>query len=308
MRNFIALFLCMNSETNTLFPTKVTLRNKERLLLLDKPIVMGILNIAPDSFYDGGKYTDATAILKQAEKIIAEGADIIDIGAYSSRPGAENISFEEEWNRLSRALDVIRSKYEDVIISVDTFRAEIVRKSAHEYKVQIINDISGGLLDPEMLDTIISLNLPYIIMHMAGNPQNMQKHTNYTNVIDEILRFLGKQADKLISKGARDIIIDPGFGFGKSLEQNYQLLSHLDIFKTLEMPILVGFSRKSMIYRHLGITSDEALNGTEVLNTIALMKGADILRVHDVKETKQAISLYSKTVEEGKNYLKQASY
>jgi dihydropteroate synthase len=295
-------------DKDTFFKKKRFINCGGKYLDLSTPRVMGIINITPDSFYDGGKYTDTPAILKQAEKMIAEGADIIDIGAYSSRPGAENITVEEEWNRLARALDAIRDKYEDIIISVDTFRAEIARKSAHEYKVQIINDISGGLLDPEMLDTIVSLNLPYIIMHMAGNPQNMQKHTNYTNVIDEILRFLGSQADKLISKGARDIIIDPGFGFGKTLEQNYQLLSHLDIFKTLEMPILVGFSRKSMIYRHLGITSDGALNGTEVLNTIALMKGADILRVHDVKETKQAISLYSKTVEEGKNYLKQASY
>ena len=295
-------------DKDTFFKKKRFINCGGKYLDLSAPRIMGVLNITPDSFYDGGKYTDAPSILKQAGKLIDEGADIIDIGAYSSRPGAENISAEEEWNRLSRALDTIRGKYPDFIVSVDTFRAEIARKAKNEFSVQIINDISGGMLDPEMFDAIASLGVAYIIMHMSGNPQNMHLNINYTNVIDDIFRFLGNRAETLVSKGANDVIIDPGFGFGKTLDQNYQLLSYLAVFKTLGLPVLTGFSRKSMVYRLLGITPAEALNGTEVLNTIALMKGADILRVHDVKETKQAIALYSKTIEEGKNYLDQTVY
>lgn len=295
-------------DKDTFFRKKRFINCGGKYLDLSTPRIMGILNITPDSFYDGGKYADAAAISKQADKLVEEGADIIDVGAYSSRPGSENISPSEEWGRLSRALAAIREKYPEAILSADTFRAEIARKAIEEYHVEIINDISGGTMDPEMFDTIASLRVPYIIMHISGNPQNMQLRTNYTNVIDDIFRFLGNRAKMLVSKGVNDIIIDPGFGFGKTLDQNYQLLAHLEIFKTLGFPVLNGFSRKSMIYRLLGITSDEALNGTEVLNTIALMKGADILRVHDVKETKQAISLYLKTIEEGKNYLDQTAY
>jgi dihydropteroate synthase len=288
-------------DKDTFFRKKRFINCGGKYLDLSTPRIMGILNTTPDSFFDGGKYNDAGSIIQRIDTIISDGADIVDIGAYSSRPGAEDISQVEEWSRLSRALDIIRKKYPDTILSVDTFRAEIARKAVNEYGVQIINDISGGLLDPEMHDVIVSLGVPYIIMHMSGNPQNMQQKTDYTNVTAEVLRFLGIQAEKLIIKGVKDIIVDPGFGFGKTLNQNYELLSKLEIIKSLGFPLLVGLSRKSMISRFLNITPDESLTGTIVLDTIALMKGSDILRVHDVKETKQAVVLYTKTIEESKN-------
>jgi dihydropteroate synthase len=288
-------------DKDTFFRKKRFINCGGKYLDLSTPRIMGILNTTPDSFFDGGKYNDAGSIIQRTDTIISDGADIVDIGAYSSRPGAENISQVEEWSRLSRALDIIRKKYPDTILSVDTFRAEIARKAVNVYGVQIINDISGGLLDPEMHDMVVSLGVPYIIMHMSGNPQNMQQQTDYTNVTAEVLRFLGIQAEKLIIKGVKDIIIDPGFGFGKTLNQNYELLSKLEIFKSLGFPLLVGLSRKSMISRFLNITPEESLTGTLVLDTIALMKGSDILRVHDVKETKQAVDLYTKTIEESKN-------
>jgi dihydropteroate synthase len=290
-------------DKDTFFEKKQFINCGGKYLDLSIPRVMGILNATPDSFYDGGKYPDALSILKQTDRMIAEGADIIDVGAYSSRPGAVDITSIEEWDRLSMALETIRENYPELIVSVDTFRSEIAIKAIEKFSVQIINDISGGTLDRGMFDAVASLRVPYIIMHMTGNPQNMQQKTNYKDIIEEIIKFLGNQIERLTSKGVNDIIIDPGFGFGKTLEQNYQLLCHLDAFKTLGLPIIAGLSRKSMVYRLLEITPDEALNGTSVLNTLALMKGTNILRVHDVKEAKQVVCLYTKTLEEGKNYL-----
>jgi dihydropteroate synthase len=295
-------------DKDTFFENKHLINCRGKFLDLSTPRIVGVINVTPDSFFDGGKYPDKHSILVQVNKMISEGADIIDVGAYSSRPGAVHITKEEEWRRLSVAFETIRNDYSENILSVDTFRAEIAQKSVNEFRVSIINDISGGTLDPDMFDTITSLQVPYIMMHMRGDPQNMQKQTNYNDLIRDIIEFFGKQTEILTSKGVHDIIVDPGFGFGKTLEQNYQLLDHLDAFKILGFPIMIGVSRKSMIYRFLGNTPEEALNGTTVLNTLALTKGANLLRVHDVKEAKHVVNLYIKTIEEGKNYLNQMGY
>jgi dihydropteroate synthase len=295
-------------DKDTFFENKHLINCRVKYLDLSTPRIVGVINVTPDSFFDGGKYHDKQSILAQVKKMINEGADIIDVGAYSSRPGAIHITKEEEWRRLSFAFETIRNDFSENILSVDTFRAELAQKSVNEFKVSIINDVSGGMLDPEMFETIISLQVPYIMMHMHGDPQNMQKQTSYNDLVRDIIEFFGKQTEILTSKGVHDIIVDPGFGFGKTLEQNYQLLEHLDAFKILGFPIMIGVSRKSMIYRFLGNTADEALNGTTVLNTLALTKGANLLRVHDVKEAKQVVDLYIKTIEEGKNYLNQMGY
>lgn len=239
--------------------------------------------------------------------MLEEGADLIDIGAYSSRPGATEISEKEELDRLQKALSWVREEHPDAILSVDTFRSGVARKVVEEFGVAIINDISGGMLDTEMIDTIADLNVVYILMHMPGNPKSMQKNTNYTDMIREIIEFLARQTENLRSKGIVDIIADPGFGFGKTLDQNYQLLGNLSAFKILQLPLLAGISRKSMIYRFLQTTPEETLTGTCVLNTIALQNGADILRVHDVKEAKQTIELVMKTKTEENRYLEQIS-
>ncbi len=267
------------------------------------PKIMGILNITPDSFYDGGRYTDKKSILSKTQILVSEGAEIVDIGAYSSRPGAEHISEKKELQRLTMALEIIRKKYPALILSVDTFRSLIAQKVVKEYDVNIINDISGGMLDKKMHDTMAKLQVPYIIMHMPGTPKNMQSKTIYKDIIQDIIDFLGIQVASLKRKGLNDIIIDPGFGFGKTIEQNYQLLAQLDAFKILECPVLAGISRKSMIYRVLHNTTEDSLTGTVALNMFALTKGADILRVHDVKEAKQTVQLFLKTEEEGKKYL-----
>lgn len=268
-----------------------TINCKGFLLDLSKPVVMGILNITPDSFYDGGKYFEKNKALKRAEKIISEGGKIIDIGAYSSRPGAENISQKEELRRLIPVLKIVKNKLPKAIISVDTFRPEIAKIVVNDYEVAIINDISGGNPAEKMLETISQLNVPYILMHTKGTPKTMQNNPNYKNLLTEILTFFAKKIQQAKLLGINDLIIDLGFGFGKTIEHNFELLENLEKFKIFDLPLLVGISRKSMIYKKLNVNSEKSLAGTIALNTKALIKGADILRVHDVKEAVQTITL-----------------
>ncbi|MBI9062795.1 MAG: dihydropteroate synthase [Marinilabiliaceae bacterium] len=254
---------------------------------------MGILNITPDSFFDGGKYQHRDAILKRCDQILDEGGDMIDIGAYSSRPGAVHVAEQEEGSRLIEVLSWIREIYPRVILSVDTFRASVAEKCVREFSVDIINDISGGVMDKLMFETISRLKVPYIMMHMKGIPQNMQMNPVYENLIKEISLFFSNQLDRLTALGVSDVILDPGFGFGKTIDHNYQLMNGMEQFDLFKLPVLVGVSRKSMIYKLLDIESAAALNGTTVLNTIALTKGANILRVHDVKEAVECVKLVS---------------
>ena len=265
-----------------------------KLMDLSEPQVMGILNVTPDSFYAGSRGVTNGYILDRCQQILDEGASIIDIGAYSSRPNAQHISAEEEMSRLRTGLELIRKHHPEAIVSVDTFRADIARMCVEEYGVAIINDISAGNMDEQMFSTIARLGVPYIIMHMKGTPQNMQENPHYNHFLKEIFYYFSEKVQKLRDLGAKDIIIDPGFGFGKTIEHNYELMNHLEEFHLFELPILVGISRKSMIYRLLGITPEEALNGTTALNTIALTKGAHILRVHDVKEAVETIRIVEK--------------
>lgn len=289
----------MNSK-DTFFSKKHTLNIRGDLINLSRPKVMGILNITPDSFYDGGRYNRMDLMTEQAEKLISEGAAFIDIGAWSSRPGAKHITEEEELNRLKPIVDLIRKRFPDTIVSVDTFRSGIARIMVEEYGVDMINDISAGSMDPEMFKTIADLHVPYIIMHMQGTPADMQINPEYNNITREILTFFSEKLQALKLLGVTDIIVDPGFGFGKSVDHNYELLVNLDSFSMIELPVMVGLSRKSMIYKFLGIGPDEALNGSTVLHSIALFKGADILRVHDVKEAMEAITLLEKIKESQK--------
>jgi len=284
---------------DTFFSKKLTINCHGVIIDFSVPKVMGILNVTPDSFYDGGRYSNEEEILKRVELLIDEGADIIDIGAYSSRPGAKEISIEEEIKRLNIALKIVRNKYQDSIISVDTFRSEVARWSVEKYGVDIINDISAGDLDKNMFQTVADLQVPYIMMHMKGTPVNMQHEPHYENVVKEIMMYFSEKVNQLREIGVNDIIIDPGFGFGKTIEHNYQLLKHLGDFKWFNLPILAGVSRKSMIHKFLNINPDESLNGTSVINTIALLNGADILRVHDVKQAKEAVQLIQKLKESG---------
>ncbi|WP_455586973.1 dihydropteroate synthase [Bacteroides sp.] len=265
-----------------------------QLLDLSVPQVMGILNVTPDSFYAGSRTQTEADITKRVQQILDEGATIIDIGAYSSRPNAENISSEEEMRRLRMGLEILKRDYPDAIISVDTFRADVAELCVKEYGVAIINDIAAGEMDPDMFETVARLGVPYIMMHMQGTPQNMQSEPHYDNMLREIFMYFAAKVQQLRELGVKDIILDPGFGFGKTLEHNYELMAHLEEFKIFELPLLVGVSRKSMIYRLFGSTPQEALNGTAVLNTVALMKGADILRVHDVREAVEAVKMVEK--------------
>ena len=265
-----------------------------RLLDLSTPQVMGVLNVTPDSFYSGCRAQTDEAIAERARQILEEGASIIDIGAYSSRPNCVDISPEEELNRLRYALKILNEVHPDAIISVDTFRASVAEVCVKEYGVAIINDISGGEMDKNMFDTVIDLQVPYIMQHMQGTPQDMQNSPHYDNLMRETFLYFSEKIQTLHDRGLNDIILDPGFGFGKTLDHNYELLSHLEEFKIFELPILVGLSRKSMITKLLDIPTTEALNGTTVANTIALMKGADIIRVHDVKEAVQAVKIVQK--------------
>ena len=265
-----------------------------RLLDLSTPQVMGILNVTPDSFYAGSRSRTEAEIAARACQILDEGASIIDIGAYSSRPNAEHISPEEEMQRLRTGLEILNRNHPDAIISVDTFRAEVARQCVEEYGAAIINDISAGEMDEQMFPTVARLNVPYIMMHMQGTPQNMQKEPHYENLLKEVFMYFARKVRQLRDLGMKDIILDPGFGFGKTLEHNYELMAHLEEFGIFELPLLVGVSRKSMIYRLFGATPQEALNGTTVLDTVALMKEADILRVHDVREAVEAVRLIEK--------------
>ena len=259
------------------------------------PKVMGILNITPDSFYDGGKFKDDQKIKNHINKMINDGMDILDIGGYSSRPGASEVSISEELERVIPTLIFIKKNFKNLIISIDTFRSEVAKASLIE-GADIINDISAGVFDSKMMDVISKFNCPYILMHMKGNPRNMQNSPKYKHTSVEIIQFLAERIKVARKKNIVDIIVDPGFGFGKTVEHNFEILNNLENFKALDAPLLTGFSRKSMIFKTLKTTSDEALNGTSSLNTIALMKGANILRVHDVKEAKECIILYEKTI------------
>lgn len=270
-----------------------TLNLKGELHSYDRPQVMGIVNVTPDSFFPGSRTMGKSEIAYRVENMLHDGADFIDIGAYSSRPGAEDVSPTEEADRLGVGLEVIRSIDASIPVSVDTFRADVARQAIVEMGADIVNDISGGTLDEDMFATAAKLKVPYILMHMRGTPATMQQHTNYDDVVAEVLSDMSAKLRELRLLGVADVIIDPGFGFSKTLEQNYELMKALEIYEeALEAPILVGISRKSMITRALGITADEALNGTTVLNTIALMRGASFIRVHDVKEAVQARTLY----------------
>ncbi len=272
----------------------MTINCNGRLLDLSEPKIAGILNITPDSFYDGGKYTAEKEISFKVKKLVSEGADIIDVGAFSSRPGAEFISVKEEKKRLDKALNIIRNIFPDIILSVDTYRSEIAEFVVNNYNVDIINDISGGNFDEKMFETIANLQVPYIIMHMKGTPADMQNNPQYSDVVKELLKYFSEKIEIAKKTGINDIIIDPGFGFGKTIKHNYQILSGLELFQIAERPVLVGLSRKSMIYKLNNETPEDALPGTIALNMIALQKGANILRVHDVKETKQVIEVYKK--------------
>ena len=261
------------------------------LLDLSVPCVMGILNITPDSFYAGSRMQTEAEIAARAQQILDEGAGIIDIGAYSSRPNAENVSPREEMERLRMGLEILRKTHPGAVISVDTFRADVARMCVEEYGVAIINDIAAGEMDADMFRTVVELNVPYIMMHMQGTPQNMQQHPHYDNLLKEVFLYFAQKVQQLRDLGMKDIILDPGFGFGKTVEHNYELLAHLEEFRVFELPLLVGVSRKSMIYRLLGNTPQDALNGTTVLDTICLLKGADILRVHDVREAVEKVKI-----------------
>lgn len=261
-----------------------------KLIDLSTPKIMGILNITPDSFFDGGKYSNPAAIILQVDKMLKEGATFIDIGAYSSRPGAKHISEKEELERILPVVKLLIQEFPKILISVDTFRSAIAEKCINNGAC-MINDISAGNMDTTMFSLIAKLQVPYIMMHMQGTPQNMQTNPTYDNVVKDVLYYFSKKINELRNLGVNDIITDVGFGFGKTIEQNYKLLKHLDLFKNLNVPMLAGLSRKSMLFKPLEITQDNALNATTSANTIALLKGANILRVHDVKEAFEAVKI-----------------
>lgn len=265
-----------------------------RLLDLSTPQVMGILNITPDSFYAGSRMETEEEIADRARQIIGEGASIIDVGAYSSRPNAEHITGEEEMRRLRTGLEIVNRNHPDAIISVDTFRAGVAEQCVKDYGVAIVNDISAGEMDEHMFRTVAELGVPYIMMHMLGTPQDMQKEPHYDSLLREVFLYFARKVQQLRDLGGKDIILDPGFGFGKTLDHNYELMGHLEEFQIFELPVLVGVSRKSMIYKLLGGTPQDSLNGTTVLDTVALMKGANILRVHDVRQAVEAVRMVEK--------------
>lgn len=267
---------------------------KGTLISLQSPLVMGILNITPDSFYAGSRKQTEAEINKRIETILREGGQIVDVGGYSSRPDAADVSPEEEMDRLAFALNILQAHYPDTIVSIDTFRADIARRCVEEYGAAMINDIAGGELDADMFRTVADLQVPYIMMHMRGTPQTMQQYTTYDHLIVDIRKYFADKVYQLQLMGVNDIILDPGFGFSKTLDQNYQLMHYLKEFTIFELPMLVGISRKGMIYKLLETTPSDSLNGTTVLNTLALLNGADILRVHDVKEAVEVVRLVDK--------------
>ena len=279
-----------SSVEDTHFPINRHLRLKDKLFDLSTPKVMGIVNLTPDSFYQSSRISADKELLKHVESMLNDGMDILDLGGYSSRPGAKNVSIQDEIDRVKIPIQQIKNAFPSLPLSLDTFRSDVAEVGINE-GIEIINDISAGLLDDRILDVVAAAKVPYIAMHMQGNMETVHNTFEYGELFNEMVRYFSERISTLQSKGIHDIILDPGFGFSKSIEQNYQLLNQLDQFQLLEKPILVGFSRKSMIYKKLNKTAEESLNGTTVLNTIALSKGASILRVHDVKEAKEIISL-----------------
>ena len=274
-----------------------TINCQGRLFDLSTPQVMGILNLTPDSFYAGSRRQDEAGIVARCHQIVSEGGTMIDVGAYSSRPGAGNVTEEEEMDRLRYGLRILRRELPKAVVSVDTFRASVAKMCVEEYGADIINDISGGSLDNQMFRTVAQLGVPYILMHMQGEPRTMQQAPHYEDLLREICLYFARRVQSLREIGVRDVILDPGFGFGKTLEHNYELMQHLEEFQAFGLPVLVGVSRKSMIYKLLNNSPEAALNGTTVLNTIALMKGAQILRVHDVYAASEAVRITAKMAE-----------
>lgn len=270
-------------------PYSLNLRG--RLVTLERPWVMGIVNITPDSFYRGSRVTDEQTLIERVSQMLDAGADVLDLGACSTRPGSEQVSAQGEMERLQWALDIVRRLAPDAILSVDTYRADVARRCVEEWGVDIINDISGGTLDAAMFETVAQLRVPYVLMHMRGTPDTMSSLTDYDDVTADVLQWMARRIDELRQMGVADVIADPGFGFAKTMEQNYEMLARLEAFHALDAPLLVGVSRKRMIYTPLGCTADEALNGTTIVNTMALERGAHILRVHDVRAAVEAVKL-----------------
>lgn len=270
----------------------MTINCKGNLIALDSPKVMGILNLTPDSFYDGGKYKNEQEIILQTEKMLTEGATFIDVGAYSSRPGATDISEEEEIKRLVPIVSMLIKEFPDILLSIDTFRSHVARESISA-GAAMINDISAGNLDEKMMETVARLKVPYVMMHMRGTPKTMKNLNEYDNLLQEILFYFSEKIQQARALGINDLVVDPGIGFSKNSSQSFEILDKLELFKNIELPLLVGVSRKSLIYKTLETTPENALNGTSILNTIALCKGANILRVHDVKEAMECVSLIS---------------
>ena len=270
-----------------------TLNLAGQLMSFARSRVMAIVNLTPDSFYDGGRWELLSEGLRKVEKLVAEGADILDLGAASSRPGAKEVPMEQEWDRLKEIIPAIRKQFPEVPISVDTWRAEIADRALNE-GVAMINDISAGQLDPGLLDVVERWKVPYVLMHMQGKPADMQDAPSYSKVVDEQLFWFSQQLDALAERGLNDVLLDPGFGFGKTLEHNYQILNNLERYRLFERPIMVGLSRKSMVQKVLDCAAEDALNGSTVLHTLALLKGADLLRVHDVREAREVIALVEK--------------
>lgn len=292
--------MLITSSASKFFKRKSTITLNGKLIDLTNPVVMGILNVSPDSFYDGGKYTNEDAILQRAEQIVNEGARIIDLGAVSTRPGSDSISTKEELSRLLPAVTAVRKQFPDIALSIDTFRSWVALRVIDEVGECIVNDISGGNFDEHMFETIAKLGVPYILMHIQGTPKTMQENPHYDDVIKDISKYFSEKVRKLTKAGVKDVILDPGFGFGKGMEDNYDLLNRLDSFKVFQLPVLAGVSRKSMIYKLLDITTEESLPGTITANTMALLGGADILRVHDVKEAVHSVELFKKLKEVAK--------
>ena len=289
--------MLITSSASKFFKRKSTITLNGEIIDLTSPIVMGILNVSDDSFYDGGKYTTKDAILKQVEKLVEEGAQIIDVGGVSTRPGAELIDTSEELARLLPAVKIVRKKFPNIHISIDTFRSWVALRIVDEIGDCIVNDISGGNFDDNMFETIAKLGVPYVLMHILGVPKNMQDNPEYDDVVFEVSKYFSDKVRHLTRVGVKDIIIDPGFGFGKSLENNYDLLNRLDSFKVFQLPVLAGISRKSMVYKVLDIDSEHSLNATTAINMMALLGGVDILRVHDVKEAMETVKLFNKLKE-----------
>ena len=281
-------------------PYSLNLRG--RLVTLERPWVMGIVNITPDSFYCGSRVTDEQTLIERVSQMLDAGADVLDLGACSTRPGSEQVSAQGEMERLQWALDIVRRLAPNVILSVDTYRADVARRCVEEWGVDIINDISGGTLDAAMFETVAQLRVPYVLMHMRGAPDTMSSLTDYDDVTADVLQWMARRIDELRQMGVADVIADPGFGFAKTMEQNYEMLARLEAFHALDAPLLVGVSRKRMIYTPLGCMADEALNGTTIVNTMALERGAHILRVHDVRAAVEAVKLTALLRQHSANY------